>query len=67
MIIYGKVFLVPITHAPLHIEVPTEAEFTAEITDYAKTNATSAYTSSHKFVVAGLRSRTSRVLYNTIS
>jgi hypothetical protein len=55
------------SHALLDIEVSTEAEFTAEITDYAKINAVSAYTSSHKFVVAGLRSSTSRALYNTFS
>jgi uncharacterized protein (TIGR02145 family) len=40
---------------PAGYRLPTSAEFTAELTAYSITNSTSAYASSHKFVVAGSR------------
>ena len=49
---------------PAGYRVPTDAELTAEFAAYSITNSASAYTSPHKFVVAGHRSSSSGSLAN---
>lgn len=47
---------------PTGYRVPTRAELKAEFTAYGITNATTAYNSIHKFVLAGIRNQASAIV-----
>jgi uncharacterized protein (TIGR02145 family) len=47
---------------PSGYRVPTRAELKAEFTAYGITNATTAYNSIHKFVLAGIRNQASAIV-----